>query len=56
MTARVLSAICGDIIMRIINQQPTPAERLDFARIAHAHQQITDAQFAVYEEQARAAA
>jgi hypothetical protein len=51
-TARVFSAICGDIIMRAINQQPTPVERLDFARIAHAHDQITDAQLAVYEEQA----
>lgn len=53
MTARILSAVCGDVIMRIINQQSTPAERADFARIAHAHQQITDAQLAVYEEAAR---
>lgn len=52
MTARVLSAICGDIILRIINQQPTHAERVDFARIAHAHNQITSAQLALYEEQA----
>lgn len=52
MTARVLSAICGDIITRIINQQPTPVERADFARIAHQHNQITDEQLAFYEEQA----
>lgn len=43
MTARILSAVCGDVIMRIINQQPTPAERADFARIAHTYNQITDA-------------
>lgn len=53
MTARVLSAICGDIIMRCINSRPTPAERADFARIAHSFDQITDAQLAVYEEAAR---
>lgn len=53
MTARILSAVCGDVIMRCINSRPTPAERLDWARIAHADKNITDAQLAFYEEAAR---
>ena len=52
MTARRLDAIAAPMFIRIINQQPTPAERADFARIAHQHNQITDEQLAFYEEQA----
>lgn len=52
MTARRLDAIAAPMFIRLINSRRTAAERLDWAEIAHQHNQITDEQLAFYEEQA----
>ncbi len=52
MTARRFDAIASDLFLGLINSRRTAAERLDWAEIAHQHNQITDEQLAFYEEQA----
>jgi hypothetical protein len=53
MTARRFDAIANGLFIGLINQRRTWAERLDWAEIAHQHNQISDEQLAFYEEHAR---
>ena len=53
MSVRRLDTIAADLITGLINSRHTAAERLDWATIAHGDGHITDAQLAVYQEQAR---
>ena len=53
MTARRFDAIASGLFIALINSRRTAVERLEWAEIAHQHNQISDAQLAFYEEQAR---
>lgn len=52
MTYRRFNAVCEPIFLRLIESRPTPAERLDWAEIAHQHNQISDEQLARFEREA----
>lgn len=56
MSARPLGALFEPLLIRIIAQQPTPAERLAFARLAHEAGAISDAALCVFAEAAKEAA
>jgi hypothetical protein len=52
MRPRRFNAIASDLFIALINSRATAAQRLDWAEIAHQHNQISDEQLAFYEEQA----
>lgn len=52
MTARPFITPARALLVSIINAQPTPEQRLDFAEIAHQHGHITDEMLEAYEREA----
>lgn len=56
MSAQSFGDVTRRFLLTIVDAQPTPEKRREFAEIAHQHGHLTDAQLATYATELREAA